>query len=391
LLNLANISVFLNQNKKQIFNWNDEMLLLRNIDCYDPNPCGKKDILIAGDKIEKILPTGSLSDYSLIDEQFDCSGLSAFPGIIDQHVHILGAGGEQGFESRTNELDVSDIRSAGVTTIVGLLGADGTTRTLENLYAKAKALKAQNVTSYLYSGSYAVPPVTFTGNITRDLVLIDMVIGAGEIAISDYRSSCPTLPELLRLASNTYLGGMLAKKAGVVHFHIGDGKDGLAPIKQILAQSDLPKEALIPTHTNRNPSLFQEAMSYCSSGGNIDLTAGETAGIAVPDAIHTLQNNAIELSRVTVSSDAGGSIPGGGVAKNQALFDDLIACIRSGITPTDAFRLATENVAKLLKLYPAKGTLQQGSDADVLIMDEKYQIRMLFSRGKLVLQSDMNQ
>jgi beta-aspartyl-dipeptidase (metallo-type) len=367
------------------------MLLLRNIECYDPNPCGKKDLLIAADKIEKIAPAGTLSDNPLIDTQYDCSGLSAFPGIIDQHVHILGAGGEQGFESRTKELDVSDLQSAGVTTVVGLLGADGTTRTLENLYAKAKALKAQNVTAYLYSGSYAVPPVTFTGNITRDLVLIDIVIGAGEIAVSDYRSSCPTLPELLRLASNTYLGGMLAKKAGVVHFHIGDGKEGLTPLKKILEQSDLPKEALVPTHTNRNPSLFQEAMGYCGSGGYIDLTAGETAGIAVPDAIHALQNNGIELSRVTVSSDAGGSIPGGGVAKNKALFDDLIACIRSGIRPTDAFRLATENVAKLLKLYPAKGTLQQGSDADILVMDEKYQIRMLFSRGKLVLQNGMNQ
>lgn len=367
------------------------MLLIKNVECYDPDPCGKKDLLIASDKIEMLVPAGRLSDNPLIDAQFDCSGLFAFPGIIDQHVHILGGGGEQGFESRISELDVNEIRSSGVTTIVGLLGADGTTRTLENLYAKAKALEAQGMTAYLYSGSYTVPPVTFTGNITRDLVLIDMVIGAGEIAVSDYRSSCPTLPELLRLASNTYLGGMLGKKAGVVHFHIGDGKDGLTPIKKILEQSDLPKEALVPTHTNRNPSLFKEAMDYCREGGHIDLTAGETAGIAVPDAIHMLLNNGIGLSRVTVSSDAGGSIPGGGVAKNQALFDDLVACIRSGISPADAFRLATENVAKLLKLYPKKGTLQQGSDADILIMDENYRIRMLFSRGKPVLQNGINQ
>lgn len=363
------------------------MILLKNIECYSPEPLGKKDLLIASDKIEALVPAGRLSDNPLIEEKLDCSGLFAFPGIIDQHVHILGGGGEQGFESRTKELEVSEIQSSGITTIVGLLGADGTTRTLESLYAKAKALEAQNVTVYLYSGSYTVPPVTFTGNITRDLVLIDMVIGAGEIAVSDYRSSCPTIEELLRLASNTYLGGLLGKKAGVVHFHIGDGKGGLTPLKKILDQSDLPKEALVPTHTNRNLSLFKEAMDYWSTGGYIDLTAGETAGIAVPDAIHMLQKEGINLSRVTVSSDAGGSIPSGGVAKNQALFDDLVACIRSGISPADAFRLATENVAKLLKLYPQKGTLQKGSDADIMIMDEEFQIRMLFSRGKLVLQN----
>lgn len=367
------------------------MILLKNIECYSPEPLGKKDLLIACDKIEALVPVDKFSDNPLIETQLDCSGLFAFPGIIDQHVHILGGGGEQGFESRAKELDVSDIRNSGVTTIVGLLGADGTTRTLESLYAKAKSLEAQNVTAYLYSGSYTVPPVTFTGNITRDLVLIDMVIGAGEIAVSDYRSSCPTLPELLRLASNTYLGGMLGKKAGVVHFHIGDGKDGLTPLKKILDQSDLPKEALVPTHTNRNPSVFKEAMGYCSAGGYIDLTAGESAGIAVPDAIHRLQKDGINLSRITVSSDAGGSIPGGGVAKNQALFDDLVACIRSGINPTDAFRLATENVAKLLKLYPKKGTLQEGSDADIVIVNEEFHIRMLFSRGKLVLQNGMKE
>lgn len=367
------------------------MILLKNIECYSPEPLGKKDLLIACDKIEALVPVDKFSDNPLIETQLDCSGLFAFPGIIDQHVHILGGGGEQGFESRAKELDVSDIRNSGVTTIVGLLGADGTTRTLESLYAKAKSLEAQNVTAYLYSGSYTVPPVTFTGNITRDLVLIDMVIGAGEIAVSDYRSSCPTLPELLRLASNTYLGGMLGKKAGVVHFHIGDGKDGLTPLKKILDQSDLPKEALVPTHTNRNPSVFKEAMGYCSAGGYIDLTAGESAGIAVPDAIHRLQRDGINLPRVTVSSDAGGSIPGGGVAKNQALFDDLVACIRSGISPTDAFRLATENVAKLLKLYPKKGTLQEGSDADIVIVNEEFHIRMLFSRGKLVLQNGMKE
>lgn len=169
------------------------MFLLQNIECYCPEPCGKKDILIASDKIEALVPAGRLTDNPLIDAQLDCSGLFAFPGIIDQHVHILGGGGEQGFESRIKEMDASDIHSSGVTTIVGLLGADGTTRTLESLYAKAKALQAQNVTAYLYSGSYTVPPVTFTGNITRDLVLIDLVIGAGEIAVFP-TTAHPALP-----------------------------------------------------------------------------------------------------------------------------------------------------------------------------------------------------
>lgn len=363
------------------------LTLLKNIDCYDPEHIGKKDILIASEKIEALALPGSLGGNPLIGTQIDCSGLLAFPGIVDQHVHIIGGGGEQGLASRAPEIGADEIRNAGVTTVVGLLGADGTTRHLETLYAKAGELQAKYVTCYLYSGSYAVPPVTFTGNITRDLVFIDKVIGAGEIALSDHRSSYPDLQELLRLASAVHLGGMLGGKAGVVHFHIGDGKGGLSPICRMLEQSDLPKEQLVPTHTNRNPSLFREAEDYCRAGGNIDLTAGETAGVSVPDAVQSLLLEGIGLSRVTVSSDAGGSIPGGGVAKIQVLYDDLLTCIRNGISPTDAFALATRNVAKLLKLFPQKGTIQTGSDADIIVADADFHIRMLLSRGKLVLQN----
>lgn len=363
------------------------LTLLQNITCYGPEPYGNRDLLIASGKIETIAPPGSLLGNPLIKNSIDGNGLFAFPGIIDQHVHILGGGGEQGFASRVPEIDGNEILRAGVTTVVGLLGADGTTRSLEALYAKAMALEAQNVTAYLYSGSYTVPAVTFTNDVTRDLLFIDKVIGIGEIAVSDHRSSCPSLQELLRIASAAHLGGLLGGKAGVVHFHIGDGKDGLTPITRILDCSDLPKEELVPTHTNRNPSLFADAVNYCRAGGNIDLTAGESAGVAVPDAVRMLINGCADLTRVTVSSDAGGSIPGGGVAKIQALYDDIIRTIRSGISPETAFRLVTENVAKLLKLYPQKGVIQPGSDADILVTDADFNIKMLFCRGKPVIEN----
>jgi beta-aspartyl-dipeptidase (metallo-type) len=360
------------------------LTLLKNIECFGPKYLGITDILIAQDKIYKILPKGKMPDCALIEKHIDCEGLFAFPGLIDQHVHIVGGGGEQGFGSRIPEIDVKDILRAGVTTVVGLLGADGCTRSLECLYAKAKSLELQGITTFIYSGSYAVPAVTFTGSIARDIVLIDKVIGAGEIAISDHRSSQPEPSEILKLASEAHLGGMIGGKAGVVHLHIGDGKNGLAPLSEVLNMSDLPIEQFVPTHVNRNPSLFEQALGHWLSGGNIDLTAGETAGLPVPGAIKILADSGADLSRVTISSDANGSIPGGGAAKIQVLYDDLKKCIKSGLSPETAFRLATENVAKVLKLYPKKGALCEGSDADILITDKDFNIQMLFCRGKLV-------
>jgi beta-aspartyl-dipeptidase (metallo-type) len=273
-----------------------------------------------------------------------------------------------------------------VTTLVGLLGADGITKSLESLLAKAKSLETLGITTFIYSGSYSLPAVTFTQNMLRDLVLIDKVIGAGEIAISDHRSSQPSISDLLKLASDTHLGGLIGGKAGVVHLHIGDGKSGLSPLLQLEHESDLPIEQFVPTHVNRNPELFEQAMEYCKNGGNIDLTAGETVGLPVPEALKKLLDSGIDVSRVTVSSDANGSIPGGGVSEIKALYSDIRNCVvNEGMNPETAFHFVTENVAKILKLYPKKGTLREGSDADIVLIDKDYHIQKLFCKGKLTV------
>ncbi len=364
------------------------LTLLKNVNCYCPPSIGKKDIVIAADKIFQILPAGELKDISLIERVIPCDGLCAFPGLVDQHVHMLGGGGEQGYASRIPELDIWEFLNAGVTTAVGLLGADGYTRSMESLYAKAKALEASGITTYLFSGSYSVPSPTLTGSLVRDLLFLDKVIGAGEIAISDHRSSQPDLKELRRLGADAHIGGLLAGKAGVVHLHVGDGKEGLAPLFELMKETDLPLEQFIPTHLNRNPALFHQAIKYCRAGGRIDLTAGETAGIPVPQAIAALIGEGVDLSGVTVSSDAGGSIPEGGVSRIQALYDDLRDCIlQSVLPPEEAFGLATEHVAKTLRLYPAKGTIAPGSDADILITDQDYRLQTLICMGKILVEN----
>lgn len=369
------------------------LTLLQNIECFTPETAGRQDILVAADKIAAVSPPRELPVNAAF-EVIDCTGLSAYPGFVDQHVHITGGGGEAGFASRVGELDAQALLSAGITTVVGLLGADGTARHMETLYAKAKALEAEGLTTYIYAGSYGLPPVTLTGSLQRDIVFVDKVIGAGEIAVSDHRSSNPDSRALIGIASEVHLGGLLTGKAGVVHLHLGDGKAGLGPLVEALELSDLPPEMFVPTHTNRNPALFRQAIEYCRAtpGGCIDLTAGEKAGLAVPAAVAALKEQLPELSCVTVSSDAGGSAPsgsnasGGGAASPASLYTDFLEIIKQSILPPgEAAALFTANAAKRLKLYPQKGTLLKGSDADLLILDRDYQIRMIFARGRLLV------
>ena len=135
---------------------------------------------------------------------------------------------------------MSDIIKAGVTTVVGVLGFDSVTRTVSGLLAKARALEEAGIPTFIYTGSYGVPIATLTGRVLTDIALIDKVVGVGEIAISDHRSSHPSLASLREIAAEARSGGMLGGKAGIVHIHVGDGREGLDPLFQLIEESDFP-------------------------------------------------------------------------------------------------------------------------------------------------------
>ena len=124
------------------------------------------------------------------------------PGFIDSHVHICGGGGEGSYKTRTPEIQLTDITLGGVTTVVGVLGTDGTTRSMGNLIAKSRALEEEGISTYIYTGSYQVPIRTITGSIQDDIILIDKIIGVGEVAMSDHRSSQPTVEDFAKLTAD---------------------------------------------------------------------------------------------------------------------------------------------------------------------------------------------
>lgn len=375
-------------------------LLLKGGEIYAPEPLGKKDILTCNNKIimikDNILPL-ELPDF----ETVDLSGYIIIPGFIDQHVHITGGGGEGGPATRTPEINLTDLTKAGITTVVGLLGADGITRNMASLLAKSRALEYEGLTTYIYTGAYELPTRTLTNSVRSDLIIIDKVLGAGEIAVSDHRSAQPSKEDLTKLAAEARVGGLLGNKPGIVHLHMGDGVRGLSPILDIVKNTEIPITQFIPTHVNRVGHLFEQALQFLKMGGRIDLTSDikpdniNKSALTPADAVKKILENKLPIENVTMSSDSNGSIPVFDenkklikvmVGSTLTLYRDLKEMITNGILPLEmAIKLITENVAKVLMLYPNKGQIKENSDADFVILDRNLNINSVIAKGEFMI------
>ena len=373
--------------------------LIRGGDVFAPEPLGRKDLLLAGGAIETVAEPGRIRIDGLEAETVDAAGKRVFPGLIDPHVHILGGGGEGGPATRAPEIRVEDIISSGVTTVIGCLGTDGVTRHMTSLLAKARALELEGVSTFIYSGSYEIPVRTLTGSVRSDLIVVDKVVGAGEIAVSDHRSSQPTFDEVARLAAECRVGGMLGGKAGVLHFHLGDGKRRLEFLFRIVRETEIPMTQLVPTHISRNPGLFEEGLAWVAAGGSVDITVGPEPvppdpEVNLEDCIARFREKGLPFGRMMLSSDSNGSIPvfdeSGRlvrltIATEKDLFRKFGDVLRKGLLPPEtAARLFSTNAAEFYKLEK-KGRIGPGRDADLIVLDKDLGLSDVFARGKRMM------
>lgn len=374
--------------------------LIKGGEVYAPHYLGKKDILLAAGKIAKISENIESPAPALDIHTIDATGKIVAPGFIDGHVHITGGGGEGGYKTRTPEIYLSDVTKAGVTTIVGVIGTDGIARTMTSLIAKAKALKEEGISCFVHTGSYQVPVKTLTGNIETDIMMVDEIIGVGEIAISDHRSSQPDAHELARLASQARVAGMLSGKAGVVNIHLGDSKRMLSLIEEVVDTTDLPLSQFYPTHINRNSYLFEAGIEFAKKGGIVDFTTSTTkqfleeGEVKCSIGLKRMLDAGVAIEQITFTSDAQGSLPafnefgeftGLRIGKVNSLFGEVRDAVQlEGVPLHEALQTITSNPARILKLKQ-KGRLQEGLDADLVLLNEDLNIDSVFALGQLMV------
>jgi len=368
------------------------MLLIKNTNLYSPKSLGKKDILISNGKIVAV--DDEIVNHSVFSEVWDAKGAITTPGFIDQHIHVIGAGGKHGFASMTPQLQLGDLINCGTTTVVGLLGTDGSTRSIKTLFSKTQALNQEGITAYMYTGYYGLDKVYLMNSLQQDMIYIDSVIGC-KIAISDIRSSYPSALELLRLLRNVRVGGMLAGKKGILHLHLGALSSKMDLLFEIIENYEFPIEHISPTHVGRTKDLFNQAITFAKMGGMIDITTGASKYTdPYKSVLYALDNN-VSIDNMTFSSDGNAGLDK--LDKNNNLvgfksapfdknFEEVINLHKLGGIPIeDALKLITSNPAKNLGLKN-KGQVKVNSDADLCFLNSDLELHTVIANGKFMMQ-----
>jgi beta-aspartyl-dipeptidase (metallo-type) len=368
--------------------------LIKNARVYSPSYIGVKDILICNNKFIEI-GNDIKFDYSEL-EIVDAKGKIVVPGIIDQHIHVTGGGGEGGFKTRVPDVTLSELIKSGITTVVGLLGTDSTTRSVENLLAKTKALKEEGINAYCLTGAYEYPSPTITGRVKKDITFIDEIIGV-KLAISDHRAPILTKGEFKKLVSHVRVAGMFSGKGAYVKLHMGNSAERFSMINEILEETDLSINHFRPTHVGRDIKLFEEAMDFSKKGGIIDITASDSSNVvSIPELFNIVKSNEVPLANITLSSDGRGS---------WSTYDDMGRLEKIGhaacntvhraikdlvdkdiLTLEEALTLGTKNVASALNLKE-RGVIIKNNFADLLILEEDLSLNSVMINGNFMMQN----
>ena len=377
------------------------MLLIKKADVYAPRHLGQKDVLVVGEKIAVVadqIPDSVTEQFAGMGEDIKVlngEGKILIPGLIDSHVHITGGGGEGGFRTRTPELHVTEMVRAGITTVLGLLGTDGITRSVENLYAKTASLNEEGVSAYMLTGAYGYPSPTITGEADRDIIFIREVLGV-KLAISDHRAPNVSVQELISLASKTRVAGMLGKKPGAITLHMGNDQAGLSPVFEALKRSSLPVGILRPTHVNRRAALVEEGYELLKMGGYVDYTCAMDGGRAYGECIAEAKRRGIPTEHITISSDGHGSwsrygedgtLLEIGVSGIDSLHKEIKNMVENlGMGLEEALPYVTTHVARALMIDEKKGSIKKSADADMVLLTKDLEIDSVIARGKVMME-----
>ena len=375
------------------------------------------DILISGERVESLLPRGS---EVRADRVIDASGRYVLPGIIDAHNHPV-------YADRIDRLSRAAL-SGGVTTVIPYIGAvaawgkqGGLVQAIDDFIREGETgscidfgLHCTLTANVMEEADEAIPELVARGVISfkaftsyrkrgmkleDDQILHLMELVAREKALLAFHAENDAILEYLE-AKAVAEGREHPRDYPATHPNISEAE----AIFRVLSLASVAGCNIYLPHVTCKESL--EAIRLFRKWGTVPTLFAETCPhyLTLDDSQLALRGNLAKMSPPlrkeadrealweairngeiqVVASDAAGHA----TAANEPLFAetfraphgapgvDTLFCVtwnegiaKGRVAIPDLVRLLCENPAKCFGLYPRKGTLLPGSDADVVIVD----------------------
>ncbi|MCX8010320.1 MAG: N-acetylglucosamine-6-phosphate deacetylase [Ignavibacteria bacterium] len=378
-------------------------LLIRNCRLYDSLEKNfRYQILIEDEKIKSI---SNLEEEDKADLVIDAKGLIASPGLID--VHIQGAGGS----------DVLDCSIEALQTISKTLAKLGTTSFLATTVVKPKEnnkhlrlitecvgknLGGANIIGIHLEGPFINPNkkggldpqsiyspsidaleeifkitkgnlkmMTIAPEIEGNIEIIKRLVDASVVASFGHSNA-------------TYQQTKVGFSAGISHVtHIFNAMPSLnhrepGPLLAIFEDEKVSAQ-IISDGVHLHPQIVNFVYRLLGAERCICITDGVQA-IGLPEGKYFY--NGVEYESKNGSARyLDGTLIGTAVGLNELVrrFKEFTNC-----SFETAINTVTRNPAKLLGIYNRKGSLEVGKDADIVLMNERFEIFCSLVEGKIV-------
>ncbi|MDE3840106.1 N-acetylglucosamine-6-phosphate deacetylase [Bacillus methanolicus] len=382
--------------------------LLKNVEIYTGEEVIDNGYLLFED--DKILAIGFMKDLVVPENTEEInldSSLKAAPGFIDLHIH--GAGGA----------DTMDATIEALSTMAGILPAEGTTSFLATtITQETKSIEdaLKNAANYRKHhnkpGEAEILGIHLEGPFINEKRSgaqpvehirepdIDLFKQWQELAENGIKlvTLAPEKENGLEFVSYLDQSGVVASighsdatydetikavEAGAKHVtHLFNGMRGLHHREPGIAGAALLlKELLVEIIADGihvRPEMIQLSLQ----------TKGIDRMILITDSMRAkcLKNGTYDLGGQDVTVNDGKALLENGTLAGSILKmkDSIQNIIKfTGISLLDAIQLASVNPAKQMGVYDRKGSLAPGKDADIVILDENYEVFSTFCRGKI--------
>jgi N-acetylglucosamine-6-phosphate deacetylase len=353
----------------------------------------EKDVFIVGDKISDTAP-------DKIDREIDANGKFLLPGLIDIHIH----GSNMGNFASTEDFDraLKYTSEAGVTTVVATIGVnpiDTIVSYEKNIVARTKrAPFGSNIAGIHLEGPFLSSEKRGAMHNPSEEVSLEnfeKMIDAGE-GLVKIMTIAPERENALEIIAEgkkrgirmslghtmaTYdeaIAGIQAGATGATHtfnamrslFHRDPGVLGA-----VLTEPSVSCEAICD-FVHLSPAIVK--LIYASKGADKMILISDTGPqTGLPDGDYMF-GGFLKTIKDGVCTTNGGKTISGSIKPMSYGAKNLVSL---GIPLCEVSKMGSHNPAKAIGIYDEVGSIEEGKRADLIIVDEKFNIEHVLIRG----------